>query len=527
MVVIAIILGVIGLVSSLMVSSQSGDELKLDTERVGVLKIINAHQQWKEQLIMSALSGEPFTGSLNPNTCSLGAWLSDDVAKNIDDPEVLSLLGKVAEPHARIHNEAGIINELISDGDKEGAIEHMTTQVLPNTQEVISLLTSAQDRYSNLLDEKSMDTSNLEVSLRYVILLFILISAAVGILLAWKLTTYVVTPLSLMTNFMIKASTNGDISLSQDDIKVITKMSSEKDELADLITSTAAFIKRVTAVGDVLCEVSEGNLTNDFELLSEEDVIGTSLKTMLGNLNHMLNEIDSAAVQVSTGAGQIANAAQTLAQGATEQASTVNSLSSAIHDISDETKQKAETGTEKMVQMVKSVADINDASNEIRKIIKVIDDIAFQTNILALNASVEAARAGNQGKGFAVVAEEVKNLANRSQAAASETNNLIANSLKLAENGANIAHETQAALESIVNTIDKLEGAAVGIKQISAVVQQNSATAQESAAASEELSSQSGAVRHVIGQFKLREDVFGGGSRIQKRLGSPKYPISA
>jgi methyl-accepting chemotaxis protein len=253
----------------------------------------------------------------------------------------------------------------------------------------------------------------------------------------------------------------------------------------------------------------------------------------------MFSEINNATTQVSGGSKQIADGAQTLAQGSTQQAAAVEQLSSSISEIAQKTKdnaaeanraaglsetvrRNAEKGSAQMGEMIQAVKDINEASNSIQKVIKVIDDIAFQTNILALNAAVEAARAGQHGKGFAVVAEEVRNLAAKSAAAASDTGTLIANSMEKAGLGAKIAEETAVSLNEIVDGINESskivseiaasseeQSMAIsqinnGIDQVAQVVQQNSATSEESAATAEELSGQSSVLEDLVGQFQLK-----------------------
>jgi len=369
-------------------------------------------------------------------------------------------------------------------------------------------------------------------------ILLILIAAAFTFFVVKKV---IINPLSLLTAFMHKASSTGDISLSQEDISTIARHAQVKDEIGQTISSCAAFVGHVTDVGKQMGLVANGDLTGEIKLLSNRDTLGLDLQKMIGNLNNMFSEIQASTEQVSTGTKQVANGAQILAQGSTEQAASIEELSGSIAEISERTKanaaiaektsklsttikESAEKGSRQMDEMIVAVKEINDASQSISKIIKTIDDIAFQTNILALNAAVEAARAGQHGKGFAVVAEEVRNLASKSANAAKDTGSMIQNSMEKAAFGSRIAGDTAASLAEIVSGINEsskliaeiasvsdqqsmgINQINIGIDQVAQVIHQNSATAEESAAASEEMSGQSDMLQQLISQFKLKDN---------------------
>ena len=252
----------------------------------------------------------------------------------------------------------------------------------------------------------------------------------------------------------------------------------------------------------------------------------------------VIRDISQVAGQVGASAGLVSADAQALAQGTTEQAASVDGLvanvtaitaqlqtsavrcGSASQLVDQATGYAAEADT-KMDQLTAATRDIDRSSAQISTIIKTIEDIAFQTNILALNASVEAARAGAAGKGFSVVADEVRNLAAKSAGAAQNTNDLISRSVQSAKTGAastdmavSAMQDINTCIQSIKKLMDEIAAASVqqsemialvetGIREISAVVQANSSAAEKSAHVSRELSQQARILNSLISRFRI------------------------
>ena len=172
-------------------------------------------------------------------------------------------------------------------------------------------------------------------------------------------------------------------------------------------------------------------------------------------------------------------------------------------------------------QVTETMSSINESSRKIVDIISVIDGIAFQTNILALNAAVEAARAGEQGRGFAVVASEVRNLAQRSAAAAKEIKTLIGDSVDKIDTGTRLVNEAGATMLDIVDSVKRvtdimseissasaeqtsgIEQVNVAIGTMDAVTQQNAALVEQAAAAADALETQAANLARVVGVFRL------------------------
>jgi methyl-accepting chemotaxis protein len=382
---------------------------------------------------------------------------------------------------------------------------------------------------------------NAEVSASITRFVIIFVSAlSVVLVLAYVIGKSMSKPLIALSRYMKRAGSTGDLRFLPEDDKLTGQFAAIADEIGQTIRDCFAFINHVKNIAEQLDTIAAGDLTADISPLSGGDVMANALQSMLLSLNHLFGDINRSAVQVASSSKQLANGAQTLAQGSTEQAASVQELSAAVAEIAGKIKTNAdmafraaelaggvrsgaEKGSRQMSDMLAAVEEINRAGQAIQKVIKVIDDIAFQTNILALNASVEAARAGQHGKGFAVVAEEVRSLATKSAEAAKDTGGLIVNSMEKARLGSSIASATAESLAQIVSGInessqiiteiagssgkqsDGIELINKGIDQVAHVVQQNSATAEQSAAASEQMSGQSALLDELISHFKLKD----------------------
>ncbi len=296
----------------------------------------------------------------------------------------------------------------------------------------------------------------------------------------------------------------------------------------------------ITEISEILKDVSNGNLKKGIirNYVGQYDQIKLSINNIIQTLNRVICDIGISANNVLSGANQISLSSIDLANGATKQTSSIAELMSSIKMISEKTQlnttnsqtatelsdrsiENARLGNEDMDRMLSSMDGIKESSNNISKLTKVIEEIAFQINLLAFNASIEASRAGQYGRGFSVVAGEVRNLALRSQEAVSETTQLIEESIEKVDTGTKIANITASALNTIINDVvsiskminqifssTKEQGQAIymvndEITEISSVVQSNSAASEETASAAEELVSLSQALTNAVSYFTV------------------------
>ncbi len=297
-----------------------------------------------------------------------------------------------------------------------------------------------------------------------------------------------------------------------------------------------------------LARISEGDLkpTQKVETNDEFGILSESLVFMLGKLNQIVAEIKSGASNIGSAALQLNAASQQLAQGATEQASSAEEVSSSMEEMAGNIQQNTDNAqqTEKISVsaadiLKKLVLSSNESTVAIRQIadkINIIGEIARQTNILALNAAVEAARAGEHGKGFAVVAAEVRKLAERSQVAAVEIDNLSKKSVNATDDAAKQLEKLVPEIERTTKLVAEISAASIeqnsgadqvnnAIQQLNSVTQQNAAAAEEMATSSEELSGQAEQLKDLISFFKLDKEYNEGKESVVKTFKNNKSKI--
>ena len=286
--------------------------------------------------------------------------------------------------------------------------------------------------------------------------------------------------------------------------------------------------------------ISAGNLDNQIDVSSTDETgqLMQALKEMNDSLNNVCSQVRAGTDTIATASCQIAAGNLDLSSRTEEQASSLEETAASMEELTGTVRQNADNarqanqlavtasdvaskGGAVVAKVVDTMGAINASAKKIVDIIGVIDGIAFQTNILALNAAVEAARAGEQGRGFAVVASEVRNLAQRSAAAAKEIKTLIDQSVENVEIGTKLVdqagatmHEIEESVKRVTDVMSEITAASqeqmqgidqvtVAISQMDTVTQQNAALVEEAAAAAAIMQDQAENLTQVVSVFKL------------------------
>ena len=305
--------------------------------------------------------------------------------------------------------------------------------------------------------------------------------------------------------------------------------------------------------------VASGNLSGHIEIQSTDEVgqLLLALKEMNDSLKNIVTEVRIGTETIASASSQISIGNLDLSSRTEEQACSLEETASSMEELTGAVRQNADSaayanklaaqasgiaikGGSEVMQVVQTMALINDSSKKIVEIINVIDGIAFQTNILALNASVEAAHAGEHGRGFNVVATEIRNLAQRSANAAKEIKILITDSVEKIDGGAKLVNQTGVTMDQVVTSVKQvtdiiseimvasaeqsngIEQINQAITQMDAVTQQNAALVEEAAAAAQSLEDQAATLVDIVSIFKLDNE----NERVRANLRLIQQPVA-
>jgi methyl-accepting chemotaxis protein len=287
-----------------------------------------------------------------------------------------------------------------------------------------------------------------------------------------------------------------------------------------------ALIEAMNEVTHAAQEIAQGNLTVAIRERSGQDKLMQALIAMVAGLTRTVTEVRTIAGEVAAASQAISTASVQVSNGASAQAASAEEASSSMQEMGSNIKQNADNAqqTDKIAnksakdaqESGKSVVEAVAAMKEIASKISIIEEIARQTNLLALNAAIEAARAGEHGKGFAVVAAEVRKLAERSQKAAGEINQLSGTTVKVSERAGEMLDKLVPDIQKTAELVQEISAASKeqdagaeqinkALQQLEKVIQQNASAAEEMASTTEQLTGQSDQLVGALGFFRTSD----------------------
>ncbi|SDN91104.1 methyl-accepting chemotaxis protein [Rhodoferax sp. OV413] len=384
-----------------------------------------------------------------------------------------------------------------ADGDSVAATTGLMSRVDPSEATWRAKLAELIELQNTLNNDTTASAELTQSRARLTGGLLVLLSLALGGLIAWRITGSITQPIGRAV-VVAERIARGDLT-SQVEVRI-------HDETGRLLEAIAAMQDRLRAmVGDI------GQTAESIQVASAEVASGNL--DLSQRTEQAASNLQGAATALSDLTGTVSHSA-----GSARQA---NQLAASASEV-------ATRGGEVVLQVVKTMDEISTSSKKIADIISVIDGIAFQTNILALNAAVEAARAGEQGRGFAVVASEVRSLAVRAATAAREIKALIGTSVERVQVGNDLASHAGQTIQELVQSVKRVSDIMAEItsateeqsqrigsvshsmEQLENVTQQNAALVEEGAAAADSLQDQAGKLTQMVHAFRLSRETTDG-----------------
>ncbi|BCW97302.1 MAG: hypothetical protein KatS3mg024_0129 [Armatimonadota bacterium] len=454
----------------------------------------------------------------DPTKCKFGEWYGSEARKEFEKrhPEAAAILQKFEEPHRKLHESAHELEAMLAKGSeyRAQALKFYGTEISAHLTEIQGIFDELIPLLQKSSEEAQASAEAVATRAHKKMLVGVLVAVVIAVALGIAISTSIIRPVSILVD---AAET-----VSQGDLRVDVN-SSAKDELGVL---TRAFGQMVLNLREICCAVNAGAqrvASSAEELTATAQQAGQSAQQIAQTIEDVARGSTEQSTQVAAAVEDIRNLAaslEELSETARQQASIVESAVLSVKDITDgiataasgaesaaasttEVAQVARAGKDSVdrtisgmerirettKQVARAIRQLGESSSQIGTIVQAIDDIAEQTNLLALNAAIEAARAGEHGKGFAVVADEVRKLAERSgvetkeiagliqqiQAVTQEAVQAMEAGLREVEAGSQLAGEAGESLERIQQAVDEVVNRVMEVSAATQTVNSSSA----------------------------------------------------